>query len=83
MEKALKKHLQKKYLCVINPALQAIIDDSNRQKDKIRDQTPKRKSMHALIDKERDKTLERKKMHSAIDEKRNKRSLTLYSSYCC
>ena len=67
-----QKYLRKKYLSVINPeehqVKQLIQKEKQREWDKVRNQTDKRKKMLAILDKERDQTLERKQMPSEGDK---------------
>ena len=63
--------LSKKYLSVINPEKFDLkidaIREKDRERDKKRDATLKRKEMHRGIDEKRDKTPNRKKMHKMVD----------------
>ena len=67
-----QKVLSKAYLSIINPEAHEKKIEAQKEYDKVRDQTTKRKAMHAEVDRDRDQTPKRKFMHAEIDKNRDK-----------
>ena len=69
-----QKKLRRTRLKCLNPEMFELLQESNREKDRLRNLSEDRKAMMKKIDKERDKTNSRKAMHKVIDKTRDETS---------